>query len=221
MKSLFLRIGIVASFMALAFCLFGCSSQPSDEQSQQDGAAEESQRDQSVSLVGAFHTLTGMSEPTEFVGTAEEIEQVRTDLKTEEANDDEKTIFVAMRVAADDRENKNLGVINGNAGGALVSAGELSIDGINTYSDIYGLNSRDYFDTLEQLGYHDGAKPGELLGGSGETYSAIFLFKISNNDFENGQTAHLQWGDYNVDFNMSDIQEVDNPLAMVDVLQNA
>ena len=102
--------------------------------------------------------------------------------------------------------------------GGTVSAAELTIDGVNTYDDNYGLNNRDYFETLEQLGYHDGADSGELLGGSGETYGAIFLFWISNNDYNVGETAHLEWGDYSVDFNMSDIQEVDSPLAMLDAL---
>ncbi len=74
--------------------------------------------------------------------------------------------------------------------------------------------------TLEQIGYHDGADSGELLGGSGETYKAVFLFWVSNNDFSNGETARLTWGDYRVDFSMADIREVGSPLDMVSELQN-
>ena len=229
MKPLFWKIGTVAASATLVCCLFGCSSQPAEHQGEEQNeaateeteVAAEEQQDESVSLAGAFRPLTGMNEPLEYNGTAAEIEQARENLKSNVASDDEKMVFVAIQVAADDRENRTLGVVNGNMRGATVSAAELTVDDINTYGDIYGLNSRDYFETLEQLGYHDGADNGELLGGSGDTYGAIFLFSVSNNDLEQGTTAHLEWGDYSIDFNMSDIQEVDSPLAMIDALQAA
>lgn len=232
MKSLFWKIGAAVVSTALACCLFGCSSRPSEPQGAQEDTAieEESQNQQEdtvteedpqanpLSLAGAFHPLTGSSEPMEFNGTPEQIEEGRANLIANEEAADKKILFVAVQASADDRENLNFGVVNGNMTGGTVSAAELTIDGVNTYDDNYGLNNRDYFETLEQLGYHDGADSGELLGGSGETYGAIFLFWISNNDYNVGETAHLEWGDYSVDFNMSDIQEVDSPLAMIDAL---
>lgn len=222
MRPLILKIGTVAASVALTCCLFGCSSQPTEQQGQQeDTAAEEEQQTNPLSFVGAFHPLTGMSEPTEFNGTPEQIEEGRANLITQEEDDDEKVVFVMVRASADERENLNFGIVNGSMRGGTVSAAELTIDGVNTYGDNYGLNSRDYFETLEQLGYHDGADGGELLGGSGETYGAVFLFFISNNDYNVGETAHLEWGDYSVDFSMSDIQEVDSPITMIDALQMA
>ncbi|MFR8784348.1 hypothetical protein [Slackia sp.] len=222
MKPLFWRIGAVAASAALACCLFGCSSQPAGQQEQQgDTVAEEEQQANPLSFVGAFHPLTGMSEPTEFNGTPEQIEEGRANLIAQEGEDDEKVLFVMVRASADERENLNFGIVNGNMRGGIVSAAELTIDDVNTYSDNYGLNSKGYFETLEQLGYHDGAESGELLGGSGETYGAVFVFFISNNDYNVGETAHLEWGDYSVDFNMSDIQEVDSPVAMIDALETA
>lgn len=223
MKPLPWRIGALAASATLACCLLGCSSQPAEQQEPQEEPAAQEEQEQSsqATLVGAFHPLTGMNEPSEYTGTPEEIEQARANLVASEADDDEKTIFIALRVAADDRENIDLGVINGNMRGATVSAAELTVDGINSYGDIYGLNTRDYFDTLSRIGYHDGAESGELLGGSGDVYNAIFLFTISNNDYEKGTEAHLEWGDFSIDFSMSDIQEVDSPLAMVETLQNA
>lgn len=206
MKPLYLRIGVVAAIAALTCCLFGCTLGHQNE---------------SATFVGAFHPLTGMNEPLEYGATSEDVEQARENLLSNEVGSDKKTIFVAVRVYADDEENKIVGIVDGTVKGATVADAELTVDDTNSYHDNYGLNDRGYFETLEQIGYHDGAKSCELLGGSGETYSAIFMFDISNHDFEEGETAHLEWGEYSVDFNMSDIQEVDSPIAMVDALRSA
>lgn len=222
MKPLFWRIGAVAASAALACYLFGCSSQPAGQQEQQgDTVAEEEQQANPLSFVGAFHPLTGMSEPTEFNGTPEQIEEGRANLIAREGENDKKVLFIMVRASADERENLKFGIVNGIMRGGTVSAAKLTIDDVNTYGDNYGVNSRDYFGTLEQLGYHDGADNGELLGGSCDTYGAVFLFFISNNDYNVGETAHLEWGDYSVDFDMADIQEVDSPVAMIDALETA
>lgn len=85
----------------------------------------------------------------EFNGTPEQIEEGRANLIANEEAADEKILFVAVQASADDRENLNFGVVNGNMTGGTVSAAELTIDGVNTYDDNYGLNNRDYFETLE------------------------------------------------------------------------
>lgn len=43
---------------------------------------------------------------------------------------------------------------------------------------------------------------------------------MNNADIEQGQSAHLNWDDYNADFNIADIRFVDTPLDMVNELAN-
>ena len=127
----------------------------------------------------------------------------------------------AFHPLTDDQENLAIGSPEMLSSGERVSGAELTVDGINTYNDSYSLNRKGYFSLLSDLGYHDGGNSDTLYAGTTEPYRAVFLFWIGNNDFENGGTAHLEWGDFGIDFNMSDVREVGSPLEMVNALQGA
>ena len=233
MRPLVRLVGVAVAGLSLTCCLFGCSSQSPNVAASSDQPAkqeQETQSEQEVEQKGetqpiplysirAFHCQTGMSEPSEYMGTPAELEQAKARLVENEANSDDKIIFVAAEVVADDQEDIKVGAVNDSMIGATTSAGELTIDGENSYSDIHGLNSKDCFDVLELLEFHDGADNDILKAGSGDSYCVIIIFSISSEDYEQGSEAHLQWGDFSVDFPMSDIVEVDTPKTMTEKLE--
>lgn len=202
----------------------GCSLQPAEQQGPDRQGAEQQSESSPLSLVGAFHPLTGASEPTEYnkgAATEEQIAVATDNATKNEANGDTKTVFVMVEVRPDDQENLAIGSPEMLSSGERASGAELTVDGINTYNDSYSLNRKGYFSLLSDLGYHDGGNSDTLYAGTTEPYRAVFLFWIGNNDFENGGTAHLEWGDFGIDFNMSDVREVGSPLEMVNALQEA
>lgn len=201
---------LVAGVLALALALSACST---DEGSTDEQPVEENP----FALIGAFHPSTGTSEPTEFY--TDDQEGITNQLAETEALDEKKVLFVAAEVTPDEKKNMDVGAATQLTTGEFVSAAKLTIDGVNEYNDNYSLNERDYFDNLEDAGFHDGALSDEVLGGSDEKYKVIFMFFVSNNDFENGETAHLKWGDFEFDFSMADVQEVDTPSDMIAALE--
>lgn len=190
---------LVVGVLALALALSACST---DEGSTDEQSVEENP----FVLIGAFHPSTGMSEPTEFY--TDDQEGITNQLAEDESLDEKKVLFVAAEVTPDEKKNMNVG-----------AAAKLRIDDINEYSDNYPVNKRDYFDSPTSAGFHNGKLADEVLGGSDETYKVIFMFFVSNNDFENGETAHLEWGDFGLDFSMADVQEVETPNDMVVALE--
>ncbi len=174
--------------------------------------------------MGAFHPLTGANEPTEYnkgAATEEQVAVAADNATKNETDSDTKTVFVMVEVCPDDQENLAIGSSKKLSSGGFASGAELTVDGVNTYNDSYGANRKDYFPLLSDLGYHDGGNLDTLYAGTTEPYRAVFLFWIGNNDFESGETAHLEWGDFGIDFNMSDVKEVGSPLEMVNALQGA
>ena len=157
-----------------------------------------------------------MTQPS---GTEEQIQQGMENLKQSESANDTKTIFVFAKVVADDKKNLEVGISEGNMRGGTVSAATLTVDGVNEYGDNYGLNRRDYFETLTQLGYHDGASGNELMAGSDSDYRVVFIFFVGKNDVEKDKSAQLKWGDYSLSFDMKDVQSVEAPNNMIAELQ--
>lgn len=171
-----------------------------------------------LNALGAFHPLTGMSEPTEFnsgQATPEEIATGTDNLKNGEQSSDTKTLFVFAEAKADEKKNLEVGASTSLSTGEWASDAKLTVDGTNEYSDNYTLNKRGYFQTLADMGFHDGATSGELYANSPDTYKAVFLFFIGNSDLENGKEAHLKWGDFELDFNLSEVKEVNSPTDMI------
>ena len=223
-KSKLMGVGTLALSAIIACGMAGCSLQPAEQQGPDRQGAEQQSESSPLSLVGAFHPLTGASEPTEYnkgAATEEQIAVAADNATKNEANRDTKTVFVMVEVRPDDQENLAIGSPERLSSGERVSGAELTVDGINTYNDSYSLNRKGYFSLLSDLGYHGGGISDTLYAGTTEPYRAVFLFWIGNNDFENGGTAHLEWGDFGIDFNMSDVREVGSPLEMVNALQEA
>ena len=204
----------------LSFALPGCSD--STGESSED---EERADDSPMFLVGAFHSSTGLSEPSEFNNgnaTPEEIATGTANLQENEKSANTKTIFVAVEVSADEKENRNVGAANAFSTGELHSAATLTVDDTNEYADCYDLNDtyKVYAATLRDLGYYNGTHTTTLYGGSDDTARAIFAFLIGNNDFESGTDAHLEWGTFSLDFPLSEIVEVESPNDIVEQLSS-
>lgn len=171
-----------------------------------------------LTLLGAFHPLTGTSEPTEFnsgLATPEEIVIGTENLKSDEQSSDTKTLFIFAEAKADGKKNLEVGASTPLSTGEWASDAKLTVDGTNEYNDNYTLNKRGYFQTLADMGFHDGATGGELYANSPDTYKAVFLFFVGNNDLENGEKAHLEWGDFELDINLSEVKEVNSPADMI------
>lgn len=206
-------------FLISIFALFGCSSNSesnsnasSDSESVEVEAVQEEVNP--IQIDGIYHTLTGINEPTAFSYDA------KNALIDAEEKADKKVLYVAVSVTPDERENIHVGSKNGNLSGGTVSDAKLVIDDINEYGDDFGLNKsgisgKTYYPQLLELGYHDGSDQDELLGGSEEPYRAIFLFFLSNADFEKGEVGYFTWGDFSTEIDMSTIKTVDTPLDMV------
>lgn len=220
MKSMVWRAGVAAFATSLALFMFGCGSQGGGSAEADGEAAQETQEPSNpVSVIGAYHPLTGLTEPTEFnsgLATPEEIEIGTVNAKDSESSDDTKKVFVAVEVQPDEKENIDVGSAVMMTTGEINSGAKLLVDDVNDYLDNYVLNDhRDYFGRLLELGFHDGSHSDTVYAGADEPYKAIFLFFVGNNDYENGETGTIEWGDYTVEFPISDIQEVETPLDMV------
>lgn len=198
----------IAACVALICCLVGCSSQ--------------TQESTNFSVTGAYHALTGNSDPTDFgPGLSQnEIEQGISNLKEGELNADTKKIFVVAELKADEKENIEVGDPTPLTTGEYVSDAKLIIDDANEYNDNYVLNksNKGYCEALNDLGYKGGEVTSTLYANS-DPYKVVFLFFVGNNDLENGTTAKLEWGDYQTEFSIADIQEVETPMDMVSALQ--
>lgn len=200
------------TMLGLSACSTGASS------SNKSGASSSNKSDDKnpFSLVGAFHPATGMTQPS---GTKEQVQKGMANLTQSESANDKKTIFVFAKVVPDDKKNLKVGIIKGNMRGGTVSAATLTVDKTNEYGDNYGLNRRDYFETLTQLGYHDGASGNELMAGSDSDYRVVFIFFVGKNDLEKGKSAQLEWGDFSLSFDMKDVRSVESPNNMIAELQ--
>ena len=223
MKSSIRKALAAALAATLALFMFGCGSQGEGGTEAGGDAAQDVQEPSNpVSVIGAYHPLTGLTEPTDYnssLATPEEIEIGTVNAKDSESSDDTKKVFVAVEVQPDEKENIDVGSAVMMTTGELTSGAELLVDDVNEYSDNYVLNDhRDYFGRLLELGFHDGSHSDTVYAGADEPYKAIFLFFIGNNDYENGETGTIEWGDYTVEFPISDIQEVETPLDMVAAL---
>lgn len=205
---------IVLAITLLACALLaGCSS------------GEQKAEENPLSIEGAYHPLTGMDEPEYYAGT-EDYEVAVTNSKANEANSDTKRVFVAVSLDADDKENLTVAKAQRMGAGDSVSTAKLVIDDTNTYNDYWALNNNSefkqlYVSGLKELGYGDGTENVTLYGGSDDQYKAVFVFFVSNNDLENGETARLTWEDREAEFNLEDVKEVDSPLVMVKDLKNS
>ena len=167
-----------------------------------------------ITLIGAYHPLTGMSDPQDLASDADLLAEAEQNLREGEAGHDTKDIFVLAEVTPDTKKNIELHTTVDHTTGAT-----LTVDGTNKYNDSYGLNKRDWFELLTQLGFHNGKSSETLYAGSNETYKQVFMFPIGNNDLKNGKTASVKWGDLTLSFEMSQIQEVATPRDMVAQLQ--
>lgn len=224
MKNWFLRACSLAFVASLAFALAGCGiaegvlgqgsspEAPAENSADQESAPE----DNPLTIEAVYCVGTGTYEPSELAG---DYDEVKANMLAGEAERGKKSLFVIASIKADERENKRV-AIGQNVGGTIISGVKLNIDGINEYGDNWALNAdmRDYSAQLEDLGYGDGIDNKELLGGSGDVYKAVLWFDVNNADIEQGQTAHLNWDDYNAEFNIADIRFVDTPLDMVNEL---
>ena len=167
-----------------------------------------------ITLIGAYHPLTGMSDPQDLASDADLLAEAEQNLREGEAGDDTKVIFVLAEVTPDTKKNIELHTTVDHTTGAT-----LTVDGTNKYNDSYGLNKRDWFELLTQLGFHNGKSSETLYAGSNEAYKQVFMFFIGNNDLKNGKTASVKWDDLTLSFEMSQIQEVATPRDMVAQLQ--
>ena len=167
-----------------------------------------------ITLIGAYHPLTGMSDPQDLASDADLLAEAEQNLREGEAGDDTKVIFVLAEVTPDTKKNIELHTTVDHTTGAT-----LTVDGTNKYNDSYGLNKRDWFELLTQLGFHNGKSSETLYAGSNEAYKQVFMFFIGNNDLKNGKTASVKWDDLTLSFEMSQIQEVATPRDMVARLQ--
>ena len=211
MKPRIIKLGIFAMVAALTLCLAGCGS---------NGGTSQPAKESPFTVEEVYHSLTGTDEPEYYAGTSD-YDIAKQNEKQNEANADTKHIFVAVNLEADDKEN--ISITGVRSGSQVWSGAELRIDDANTYNDNWSLNNTSkfkkiYVSKLDELGYGDGTNHKTLYGGSGDSYKAIFVFDISNNDFENGEVGHLSWNGYSADFNLSDVKEVESPLAMVEEL---
>lgn len=207
----------IAAVLSL-FALYGCSS--SNETASGESDSVEVEASNPLQIDGVYHTLTGMNEPKAYgSGTGADYDTAKANLSESQANSDEKILYVAVSVTPDERENIHVGAINGNMRGGTVSDAKLVIDNINDYGDIFGLNKsgasgKVYYPVLREYGYRDGADQDELLGGSEKPYRAIFMFDISNTDFEKGEVGYFTWGSFSTEIDMSTVKTVDTPLDM-------
>ena len=167
-----------------------------------------------ITLIGAYHPLTGISDPQDLASDADLLAEAEQNLREGEAGHDTKDIFVLAEVTPDTKKNIELHTTVNHTTGAT-----LTVDGTNSYDDSYGLNKRDWFELLTQLGFHNGKSSETLYAGSNETYKQVFMFFIGNNDLENGKAASVKWGDLTLSFEISQIQEVATPRDMVAQLQ--
>ena len=167
-----------------------------------------------ITLIGAYHPLTGISDPQDLASDADLLAEAEQNLREGEAGHDTKDIFVLAEVTPDTKKNIELQTTVHHTTGAT-----LTVDGTNSYDDSYGLNKRDWFELLTQLGFHNGKSSETLYAGSNETYKQVFMFFIGNNDLENGKAASVKWGDLTLSFEISQIQEVATPRDMVAQLQ--
>ena len=166
-----------------------------------------------IALIGAYHPLTGMSDPQDLTSDADLLAEAEQNLREGEAGDDTKIIFVLAEVTPDTKKNLELHSNRSTTGATL------TVDGTNSYNDCYGLNKRDWFELLTQLGFHNGTSSKTLYAGSSENYKQVFLFLVGKNDLENGKTANVKWDDLTLSFEISQIQEVATPRDMVAQLQ--
>lgn len=170
----------------------------------------------SITLIGAYHPLTGQYDPQDSLTDPEQIAYQEQVQREREAQGNVKTVFILAEVTPDAKKNIKLR----NAGNT--TSAELTVDKSNTYTDDYGekWNNRKWHTLLTQLGFHTGGgSDTTLYAGSNETYKQVFMFVIGNNDLENGKTASVKWGDFTLNFDMSQIQDVATPKAMVAQLQ--
>lgn len=198
------------AFAALSLSLFGCAG----------GGNTQATEENPFTVEGVYHSSTGMDEPENYAGTPD-YDIAKQNEKQNEASADTKHLFVVVNLDADDKEN--ISVTGVRSGSQVWSGAELKIDDTNEYNDNWSLNNSSkfkeiYVSKLTELGYGDGTNHKTLYGGSDDSYKAIFVFNISNNDFENGEVGHLSWNDYSADFNLSDVKEVESPLVMVEEL---
>lgn len=197
----------------------GCIKITAEESSVDDAETSPDQEEQNpMSLIGAYHPLTGMSDPQDYSDDPGTIATAEHNLRESEADSDTKCIFVLAEVTPDDRENLKLQSEN-TVGGGHISGAKLIVDDTDDYLDSYAGNKKDWFELLTELGYHNGKTSETIYAGSEETYKEAFMFFVGNNDLENGQAAHITWGDLSLDFEMSQIQEVATPREMVAQLQ--
>lgn len=213
MKSRIISIVLFAAAITMAFCLTAC------------GGGSQPAKDNPLSIEGVYHPLTGTDEPAYFAGTTDYDTAVANEKKSE-AESDTKKLFVVINLDAPDKENITVAKGQRIGAGDIASTAKLSVDGTNEYKDNWALNNNSkfkqvYVSELKNLGYGDGTDNVTLYGGSGDTYKAVFVFSVSNNDLENGEVGHLSWDGYDVEFNMTDVKEVESPLAMVEELSSA
>ena len=199
----------------------GCSITVESKSSSESPSSNESEKSP-ITLIGAYHPLTGINEPQGDSSDADSVAEEEQRLREYEANNDTKHIFVLVEVTPDAKKNIELS-----------SWVELSVDKTNSYEDWYGKISnalkspnarkidQEWHDSLTQLGFSDGTSTSTktLYAGSSETYKRTFLFSVGKNDLENGKTANIEWGTLTLNFDMSQIQDVATPKAMVAQLQ--
>jgi hypothetical protein len=207
-----------AGLGATSILATGCIKITAEEPSDGGETSSDQEKPSPISLIGAYHPLTGMSDPQDFSGDATTIATAEQNLRESETGSNTKCVFVLAEVTPDDKENLKL-QSESTVGGSHISGAKLIVDDTNDYLDSYAGNKKDWFELLTELGYHNGKTSETLYAGSEETYKEAFMFFVGNNDLENGQAARITWGDLSLDFEMSQIQEVATPREMVARLQ--
>ena len=208
-----------AGLGAASVLITGCLKITVEESSGSDaGTSSDQEKPSPMSLIGAYHPLTGMSDPQDFSDDIDTIATAEQNLRESKASSNTKCIFVLAEVTPDGKENLKL-QSEGTVGGSHISGAKLAVDETNDYLDSYAGNKKDWFELLTELGFHNGKTSETLYAGQEETYKEAFMFFVGNNDLENGQAARITWGDLTLDFDMSQIQEVATPREMVARLQ--
>lgn len=189
---------------ALLLGLTGCGNTASDGRS----VTSEETAPKLLEVTGVFHPSTGKDDPAAYSGI--DYDTIYQRLADSEKSDSKKTLFVAVKLNADANDNIEI-PIRVDGARNRISGAELTIDS-NTYKDNWSYNkggSQEGIATeLGEAGYTDGTGGVTLSGGSDDSYKAIFMFWISNKDYESGGTAHLTWNDYETDVDLSSMQEV-------------
>lgn len=117
---------VLASFLMLG--LVACGNSSSDDATEQEEQGH-------VSLVAAYHPLTGWFNASELSSDQNEVAKGIENAKEGESSNDTKVMFMMVRVDPDDSKNLEW---------PLNCQATLTVDGENKYYDNYGLNKGQY-----------------------------------------------------------------------------